>query len=84
MEPWIPYVTPRGILPHHADYQLGDRLRDQRSTGSVPGIRPLLRDELTVLHEHRIGRQQSLQFTKCSAPQHIGLYDRQYPLFIIK
>ena len=48
-------VTPGGILPRHAEYQIGDLLRDARSSRPLPDIGPLLRDELTVPGEQRIG-----------------------------
>jgi len=41
-------VTPGGILSRHAEYQIGDLLREARPTWSLPGIGPLLRDELPV------------------------------------
>ena len=75
-------VTPGSILPRHAEYQIGDLLRDRRSTGPLPGIGPLLRDELPVPSEQRIGRHQRLQFIKCPAPQHLGLHGQAYPLCV--
>ena len=41
-------ATPGGILPRHAKYQIDNLLRDSGPTRSLPGIGPLLRDELTV------------------------------------
>ena len=75
-------VTPGGILPRHAEYQIGDLLRDARSTRSLPGIDPLLRDELTVPGEQRIGCHQRLQFIKSPAPQQFGLHGESHPLFV--
>jgi len=54
-------VTPGGILPRHAEHQIGDLLRDAGSTRSLPGIGPLLRDELTVRRLDKLPRASVLQ-----------------------
>jgi len=74
--------TPGGILPRHAEYQIDDLLREARSPRPLPVIGPLLRDELTVPGEQRIGCHQRLQFIKCPATQHFGLHGQAYPLFV--
>ena len=75
-------LTPGGILPRHAKYQIGDLLREAWSTRSVPGKGPLLRDELPVLDEQRIGCHQRPQFIKYAATQGLRLRGQPYPLRI--
>ena len=75
-------VTPGGVLPRHEEYQIGDLLREARSNGSLPGIGPLLRDELPVPGEQRIGCHQRLQFIESPAPQQLGLLGQSHPLFV--
>ena len=57
-------------------------MRDARSTRSLPGIGPLLRDELTVPSKQRIGCHQRLQFIKCPATKCLGFHGQSYPLFV--
>lgn len=78
-------VTPGGILPRHAEYQIGYLLRNARLAGSLLGIRLLLRDELPIPGKQYIGCHQRLQLTKCPAPKHLGLHGQSHhPLFVGK
>ena len=56
-------VAPGDILPRHAYYQIGDLLRDAGATRSLPGLDPLLRDELTVPSDQCIGCHERINFT---------------------
>jgi hypothetical protein len=79
---WNSIVTPGSILPRHAEYQIGDLLRDPRSTYSLLGIDPLLRDPLPMPGKRRVGCHQRLQSVECPAPQHLGLHGQSYPLLV--
>jgi len=48
----------------------------------LPGIGPLLRDELAVPGEQRIGCHKRLEFIACPATKHLGFHGQAYPLFV--
>ncbi len=77
-------VTPGDILPRHAEYQIGDLLRDVRSTRSLPGIGPLLRNELTVPSKQSIWSNKRFEFIKQPAAKDFGFHGEPYPLFVGK
>ena len=57
-------IAPGDILPRHASHQIGDLLRNARSTPPLPGIGPLLGDEIAVPGKQRIGCHKRLEFIK--------------------
>ena len=75
-------VTPLGIIPRHAEYQVGDLLRNARSTRPLPCICPLFFNKFAVSREQCIRCHQRLQFTKSPSPQQFGLHGQSHPLFV--
>jgi hypothetical protein len=80
-----PVVTPFGILPGHAQDQPTDLVRDRGPANrllSTLRVVPLLRHQLAVPAQDRVGGDDGGQFEQCFAADPFG-FDRQASTIVL-
>jgi hypothetical protein len=76
-----PRVTPRGILPRHADDKPLD-LREHAATTRPTDVRPLSRDQLSVPPENRVGCDDRRDLTEPTTAQPVSMHRQPTALVI--
>jgi hypothetical protein len=79
-----PRVSPSRVVRCHADDQAPDLVSNARSPGTVPGVRPLVGEQLPVPSENRVRRHERRDLLQHAASQALPQHPETSALIVVE